>query len=100
MVRAGERWGGEPVGEGEAVQIMTGAPLPEGANAVAMVEFVERGDGWVRGAAERGLVAGENVVPRGSEARVGQVVLGAGTRMGAAEVAMAATCGCGSGACV
>ena len=94
MLRAGERWGGEPVGEGEAVQIMTGAPLPEGADAVAMVSSLcERGDGWVRGVAGRGLVAGENVVPCGSEARMGQVVLSAGTRMGAAEVAMAATCG-------
>ncbi|RXH57074.1 gephyrin-like molybdotransferase Glp [Granulicella sibirica] len=93
MVRAGDRWAGDAVGGDEAVQIMTGAPLPEGADAVAMVEFVERGDGWIRGVAGRGLAVGENVVPRGSEARAGQVVLTGGTVMGAAEVAMAATCG-------
>ena len=95
MVRAGERWSGKPVGEGEAVQIMTGSPMPEGADAVAMVEFVARGDGWIRGVPGRGMVVGENIVPRGSEARAGQVVLAAGTKMGAAEVAMAATCGAG-----
>ena len=94
QVRAGESWGGAAMGSGEALQIMTGAPLPGGADAVAMVEFVERvGDG-VRGIAGRGLAAGENVVPRGSEAAAGDRVLGAGTRVGAAEVALAAACGC------
>jgi molybdopterin molybdotransferase len=94
QVRAGERWGGAAMGAGEALQIMTGAPLPGGSDAVAMVEFVERvGDG-VRGVAGRGLMAGENVVPRGREARAGDPVLMAGTRVGAAEVALAAACGC------
>ena len=37
--------------------------------------------------------AGENFVPRGSEARAGDVVLPAGTVMGAAEIALAAACG-------
>ena len=93
QVRAGERWRGVAVQAGEAVEIMTGAPIPEGANAVAMVEHVERGPGWVQAAGGRGLGVGENVVARGSEARVGQVVVAAGTRLGAAEIALAATCG-------
>lgn len=40
LVRAGERWAGAALAAGEALEIMTGAPLPEGANAVLMVEHV------------------------------------------------------------
>ena len=94
---SGDAEGGGPVGglwgAGEALQIMTGAPLPEGVDAVAMVEFVERDGEWVKGVEGRGLVAGENVVAQGSEARAGQVVLGLGTLVGAAEIALAAACG-------
>src|SRR5271156_731392 len=37
MVRAGDVWRGEALGVGEAIEIMTGAPVPEGADAVGMV---------------------------------------------------------------
>ena len=105
-VKAGSAWVGE-VPSGAAVAIMTGAPRPAGTDAVVMVEHVLRGgagagagagagdgegDGIVL-AAGRTLVAGENVVARGSEARRGEGVIAAGTRVGAAEVAMAAACG-------
>jgi molybdopterin molybdotransferase len=40
------------------------------------------------------LHAGENIVPRGSEARAGDAVLAVGTEMEAAEIALAASCGC------
>ena len=93
QVRAGEQWRGDAVRAGEAIEIMTGAPLPEGADAVAMVEHVERGPDWVQAARGRGLAVGENVVASGSEARAGQAVVAAGTRIGAAEIALAATCG-------
>jgi len=93
QVRAGEIWTGEPMQTGHAVQIMTGAPLPSGVDAVVMVEHVERDGGAVRLAAGRGLSAGDNVVPRGSEARSGDEVLAAGVRIGAAEIALAAACG-------
>ena len=93
LIKAGEKWRGNPVEPGQAVQIMTGAPLPPGADAVAMIEFVERLVRGIHTLSGRGLVAGENVVPRGSEARAGQVVLEAGTSIGAAEVALAAACG-------
>ncbi len=94
QVRAGEVWTGEPVAEDSAVQIMTGAPLPTGADAVVMVEHVEVANGAIRLSAGRGLKAGENVVPRGSEAGAGAEVLAAGIRIGAAEIALAASCGC------
>ncbi len=94
QVRAGEVWTGAEIGVGEAVEIMTGAPIPHGADAVAMVEHVERGDGVIRLVSGRSLEAGANVVPRGAEARAGAEVLAAGTRIGAAEIALAAACGC------
>ncbi len=92
-VRAGEMWRGPGVGEGEAVEIMTGAPMPEGADAVVMVEHVNVSDGVLRVEVGRLLRAGENVVPRGSEAKKGAVMLPVGRVMGAAEIAVAASCG-------
>jgi molybdopterin molybdotransferase len=93
-VRAGEQWSGEALRAAEAVEIMTGAPMPEGADAVLMVEHADvGGDGLLRGARGRTLAAGENVVPRGAEARAGAVVIPAGRRVGAAEIALAASCG-------
>ena len=58
-----------------------------------MIEHVEQAGGEVWPAAGRTLRAGENIVPRGSEAQQGDVLLAAGTTMGAAEIALAATCG-------
>ncbi len=92
-VRAGQRWTGAALGVGEAIEMMTGAPLPEGADAVAMVEHVVRKSEQVRAAMGRSLVAGENVVAQGAEARAGQVLLPIGSVMGAAEIALAAACG-------
>jgi molybdopterin molybdotransferase len=94
-VRAGEQWSGDVAREGKAIEIMTGAPLPEGADAVLMVEHAESGaDGLLRAAPGRVLAAGENVVPQGAEARQGAKVLPVGRRVGAPEVALAANCGC------
>jgi molybdopterin molybdotransferase len=93
QVRAGEVWTGGPVVQGEAVEIMTGAPMPAGADAVAMVEHAEQSGGEVWAAAGRSLRGGENVVAQGCEARLGDAVLGPGTEIGAAEIALAAACG-------
>src|SRR5215467_8924233 len=43
-VRAGERFGGT-IGAGQAIEIMTGAPMPAGADAVVMIEHTRREDG-------------------------------------------------------
>jgi molybdopterin molybdotransferase len=93
QVRAGEVWSGGALERGAAVEIMTGSPVPAGVDAVVMVEHVAQASGEVWAVAGRGLRVGENVVARGSEARRGDVVLAAGTVIGAAEIAEAASCG-------
>lgn len=93
-VQAGGAWGGEPLRMHEAIEIMTGAPMPEGADAVVMIEHVLVTEGSIRLAKGRTLRAGENIVPRGAEARAGAGVLAVGMVMGAAEIAVAASCGC------
>ena len=80
-----------PLAGGCAAEIMTGAPVPAGADAVVMVEYTSRQGDRVR--IERGAAAGENVVPTGSEARRGDVLLPRGTRMTPAAIAAAAAAG-------
>ncbi len=89
-VRAGEVFGGT-IGGGEAVEIMTGAPLPEGADAVIMVEHTERVEDHVQ--IRRSLNPGDNFNRRGAEARKDDVLLSAGGRLGFAEVALLAMVG-------
>ena len=109
QLRAGEPWLSErsPLGPGEAIEIMTGACLPPGANAVLMVEHAQevpdseidaraddaRSDRLIHPHAGRTLTAGENVVPQGSEARQGDRLLEPGTRLGPEQIALAAACG-------
>ena len=91
--RAGEAPGTEPLAKGAAWEIMTGAAVPAGADAVAMLEHVEAEAGAIRLVEPRKLDAGENIVPEGAEAREGDAIVYAGTRMGAAQIAVAASCG-------
>lgn len=76
-----------------AWEIMTGAPVPAGADAVAMVEHVEQVSGRVRLVSPRTLKPGENVVAKGAQARAGEQLLPAGTVIGFAQIALAASCG-------
>jgi len=94
QVRAGEVWLGGPLPERSTIGLMTGAPLPAGADAVVMLEHVSEVRGVLTLATGRRLRSGENVVPRGSEALAGEIVLPPGTRLDAAGIALAATCGC------
>ena len=79
------------VGPGEAVEIMTGAPVPVGADAVVMVEYTAFANARVT--VQRAVKAGENVVPAGAEARRGDVMVPKGTRVQHAAVAVAAAVG-------
>lgn len=89
-VRAGEHFAGK-VGPGQCVEIMTGAPLPGGADAVVMIEHTQASGPQVE--ILRAVSAGENVVRQGSEAAAGSVVLRRGRRLGAAEIGLLASLG-------
>jgi len=89
-IRAGGHFTGV-VGAGECVSIMTGAPLPAGADAVVMLEYTESPGDGVR--ILRGVRSGENVVQQGSEARMGTVVMPQGRRLGPAELGLLAAVG-------
>jgi molybdopterin molybdotransferase len=91
-IRAGQSPAGS-IPPGAAWEIMTGAPVPEGADAVVMLEHVEAVDGRVRLPEPRTVSEGENIVPRAAEARAGDEVLQPGARLGAAQIALAASCG-------
>jgi molybdopterin molybdotransferase len=81
----------EPLAAGICVQIMTGAAVPAGADGVVMIEHTQREGEVVR--FERAAQAGQNIVPRGSEAAAGQTLLRRGMRLGYAELALAAQVG-------
>ncbi len=76
---------------GETAEIMTGAPVPAGADAVVMVEYTtQQGD---RVTVERTVHAGENIVPAGSEARQGSIMATRGGRINHATMAVSAAVG-------
>ena len=95
-VRAGV-WPEGALRDGEAFRIMTGAPVPEGADAVIQVErttVVPTGQGAASDVLlETSAMPGQNVVPRGSEAPAGTVLLAEGVRLGPAHLAVLASVG-------
>ncbi|MDE3103909.1 MAG: molybdopterin molybdotransferase MoeA [Acidobacteriota bacterium] len=92
-LRAGQAWSGQPLQPGCAIGIMTGAPVPPGADAVVMVEHVQRHGETLHLAADRTWHRGENIVPQGSEAAAGAQLLAVGSELAAPEIALAAACG-------
>lgn len=89
-VRAGESFEGE-VRAHQAVEIMTGAPVPRGADAVVMVEYVTRGGSSI--STDQHLQPGDAINPHGSEAKAGDVVLSAGQVIDFARTGVLATVG-------
>ena len=89
-VRAGQSFTGE-VGWNQAVEIMTGAPVPRGADAVVMIESVRLEDHRV--IVDRTAEPGQFVNPQGSEARAGEILLDSGKRLDFTGVAMLAAVG-------
>lgn len=89
-IRAGGAFTGT-LGAGQCVQIMTGAGVPPGADAVVMIEHTRPSK--TRVTMDRLVEPGQNIVRRGSEVRAGQVVLTPGTRLGYAELALAGQVG-------
>lgn len=86
------RWPDLPLGPGCAARIMTGAPLPRGANAVVRVEWTQpRDDGAVL--IQRAVTAGHDVRPAGEDVQRGATVLRQGALLRPAEIAMLAALG-------
>jgi len=77
---------------GKAVQIMTGAAVPPGADAVQMIEKTRPGGAETVELLEP-VIPGENVAAQGNEVRQGETVLISGRELGAAEVGVLATFG-------
>ncbi len=94
QVRAGRQFHGRLLA-GQAVQVMTGAPLPEGADAVQQVEKTRSVDGGRKVEILEAVAPGHHVAPRGSEVRASQPVLTAGTVIDPATIAVLATAGKG-----
>jgi molybdopterin molybdotransferase len=80
------------LGAGQASRIMTGAPMPMGADAVVMIERCELAGNKVRVNDAR-LGAGQNILTRGREMRVGEVVLRAGARLRPQDIGLLAAVG-------
>lgn len=90
-VRAGDE-NTNIVGPGEAIEIMTGAPVPQGGDAVIMVEHVTRLEGD-RIQIHQPAMPGQFINKRGAEARERSVLIAAGTKLDASHVAALATTG-------
>lgn len=83
-----------PVRPGEATRIMTGAPVPDGADSVVRVEDTDDGREEVAVRSDRD--ARRNVRPRGEDLRTGDTVLPAGIPIGAAQIGVLASVGAAS----
>jgi molybdopterin molybdotransferase len=80
-----------PVAAGQATRIMTGAPVPAGADTVVRVEDTDGGLAQVTILSARD--AAHNVRPQGEDLRTGDTVLAAGTPIGAAQIGVLASIG-------
>jgi molybdopterin molybdotransferase len=89
-IRAGGAFVGT-VGPGQCVEIMTGAAVPPGADAVIMIEFTKRTGNTVT--LERSVELGASIVPRGREAKANQLLLAHATPLGYAQLALIAQVG-------
>ena len=77
---------------GQAVEIMTGAPVPAGADAIVMIEHcIRHGDQTI--STDRAHTPGDNISPRGCEARSGAILLPRGSRLDYASIACLASVG-------
>jgi len=83
----------QAVEEGTAMRIMTGAPIPPGADSVIQVELTRQGEnsGYVE--ILRQITAGNNIRPAGEDMQRGQVVLGEGSEIRAWDIGILAALG-------
>lgn len=88
-IEIGEKAG--RIGKGEAARISTGAMMPEGANAVVMLEFTEERDGYVD--VFKAVTPWENVSKKGEDVKAGEVVLRRGEIVQPQDVGVIASLG-------
>ena len=79
------------VGKEQAAEIFTGAPIPEGADAVVMIEDTQRESGQIR--VFRATPKYGNVMKAGNDIRKGEIVLAKGKRLGSREIGAVASLG-------
>src|SRR5262245_21528328 len=77
---------------GHAARILTGAPLPDGADSVVMIELTGMSGSSVE-IQDASFRAGQNVIPRGQSLRQGEIVLQRGIELGQAEIGLLAEVG-------
>lgn len=80
---------------GEAMRIFTGAPVPDGADAIVVVESTKRLDDGTAVAIASAARTGDHVRPAGDDVRTGDLVLRAGEHLGAGHLGLLATIGVG-----
>lgn len=90
LIQAGESFG-RKLARGECVKIMTGAPMPQGADSVVMVEDSRQEDDRVE--LFRGVEKGENVCFKGEDIKKRQKVLNKGIKISPSHIAILATLG-------
>ncbi|HEV2826628.1 MAG TPA: hypothetical protein VGW76_03435, partial [Pyrinomonadaceae bacterium] len=90
---AGRGWHDE-IKPGEAVRIMTGAPVPGGADSVQQVELTREVEDSGEVEIRQIPALGKSIVRRGSEIKKGETVLVAGEQISAATMAVLASFGC------
>nr|VFK03185.1 MAG: molybdopterin molybdotransferase [Candidatus Kentron sp. H]VFK03486.1 MAG: molybdopterin molybdotransferase [Candidatus Kentron sp. H]VFK05783.1 MAG: molybdopterin molybdotransferase [Candidatus Kentron sp. H] len=93
-IAAGESAGESPLQSGQAARILTGAPIPSGADSVVIQEHcrLEGASVCIRGPISRGM----NIRPQGNDIRAGAVVLPARTRLTPQALGLAAAMGLSS----
>jgi len=91
-VAAGDAPPSRALQQGEAARIFTGAPIPPGADCVVMQEHTSRSGAEVRIGPSHPPKTGQHIRRRGEEVHAGAPVLSAGTRLGPAELSLAAAC--------
>ena len=81
------------VGQGQAIRIMTGAPMPPGADAVVMVEWTTPSSDGQTVTVNESVPVGNHIRPRGDDLEVGQEVFTAGTALSPAHLGVATSIG-------
>ena len=90
-IKAGPQQLPSTLNPGQAFAIMTGAPVPQGADAIVMVEYTSQKADSVE--ITKSVAPGENIVAQGAEAKRGNLLLDRGTRLNQAAIALAASVG-------